>query len=108
MIKKEMEKFGVPIGVEEVFEVEICEYENEDFNCLNCIETLLVTSSQTEAWDYYETEARVRMYELNSERGGLQAGGEFYGIRFNKYMLDENGDYEYENCDDYWGKYDTW
>ena len=48
------------------------------------------------------------MMKLNEARGGLQADGEFYGVRFNQYTLDENGEYEYENCDDYWGEYDTW
>ena len=108
MIKKEMAKFGVPVGTEEVFEVEICEYENRDFNCLDCVETLFISASYEEAWDYYEWEARKRMMELNEARGGLQANGEFYGVRFNQYTLDENGEYEYENCDDYWGEYDTW
>ena len=106
MIKTEMKKFGIPTDVEEVFEVEVCEFENEDFSCLDSIETLLITDDEDEAWECYESKARDYMNQLNEVRGGLQEDGKFYGLRLTRYLLQENGEYENVDGDDYFGEFE--
>lgn len=106
MIKVEMKKFGISTDVEEVFEVEVCEFENEDFSCLDSVETLLITDDEDEAWEYCESKARDRMNQLNKARGGLQEDGEFYGLRLTRYLLQENGEYENVEGDDYFGEFE--
>ena len=107
MIKTEMKKFGISTDAEEVFEIEVCEFENEDFSCLDSVEILLITDDEDEAWEYYKSEARDRMNQLNEARGRLQEDEEFYGLRLTRYLLQENGEYENVDGDDYFGEFEN-
>ena len=79
MIKSEMQKHGIQIGVKEVFEVEVCEFENKEFSYLDTEEILFIGVDEEEARTCYEN-ASDYVKKLNTIRGGLKNGEKFLGL----------------------------
>lgn len=105
MIKPEMLKFGVSATEPQVYEVEMCEYDKSCGTCVDSVRVVLITADETEARACYETEARLEMDRLNEERQSHEKDT-FYGLRLNRYILDDSGEYQSEDGDEYWGAFE--
>ena len=105
MIKKEMLEKGISLTENVVYEVEVVEFENEDYSCLDAEEVLYFGISEDEAQRVFK-EAISYAKSLNDKRGGVQEDGEFFGLRLNEYRLSVKGHYyPYLTLEDY-GEYD--
>lgn len=105
MIKQALLDKGLTLRGDMAYEVELVEFENEEFNCLDTQEVLYLGFNEAEALDLYET-SKADIKRLNEERGGLQEDGRFLGLRFTRYALESNGEYQPLDGDDYYGDYE--
>lgn len=105
MIKSEMQKHGIQIGVKEVFEVEVCEFENKEFSYLDTEEILFIGVDEEEARTCYKN-ASDYVKKLNTIRGGLKDGEKFLGLRLTRYVLRGYEDYCPTYGDEYYGEFE--
>lgn len=107
MIREEMQLKGIQSEGQEVFEIEIVEYDpdGDSFACLDTFEVTHLALDEAEARQLFK-EARTRVKQLNDERGGRQDDGTFLGLRLNTYRIDErDGMYYPMETEEYYGEY---
>ncbi len=104
MIRQAMLEKGTVLKGEVVYEVEVVEFENDCFSCLDTEEVLYLGLDEETAHRIF-TESATYVRDLNESRGGLQEDGEFFGRRLTRYVMSPTGEYEPMDGQDDYGDY---